>query len=38
LDASLEDLTKIIIELLRGKYERNVPMTDTEFIEQTTFV
>jgi len=34
LEASYEDLTNIVVELLRGKYEEPVKLTDDEFIEQ----
>ena len=34
LEASYEDLTNIVVELLRGKYEEPMKLTDDEFIEQ----
>ena len=34
LDASDADLTRIIVSLLRGKYEEPVVLEDKEFIEQ----
>ena len=36
LNATTEDLTKIVVELLRGKYESNVALTDQEFLEQAS--
>jgi hypothetical protein len=36
LDASLESLTQIVVELLRDKYEKsNIPKTDEEFIHDS---
>ena len=36
LDASDADLTRIMVSLLRGKYEEPVVLSDEEFIEQCT--
>ena len=39
LDASLDELTKIIVELLRDKYEKTfVAKTDAEFMQETTSI
>jgi AAA domain len=32
LSATIDDLTFIVVELLRGKYERTIPQTDEEFL------
>jgi hypothetical protein len=32
LDATTEELTKIVVELLRGKYEKHEPLSDDDFL------
>ena len=34
LCATVEDLTTIVVELLRGKYEKPIVLTDAQFLEQ----
>ena len=34
LRATTEELTRVIVELLRGKYTKPVPLSDTEFMHQ----
>ncbi|NDC83502.1 DUF2075 domain-containing protein [bacterium] len=34
LNASFEDLTTIVVELLRGKYEKSAPKTNEEFLSE----
>jgi hypothetical protein len=37
LNATTEDLTAIVVELLRGKYEKSEPVDDTAFLEQCVY-
>ena len=34
LDATYDELTQIVVPLLRNKYEENVRLSDSEFVEQ----
>jgi len=34
LNASMEELTTVVVALLRGKYEREPPKTDEEFVQE----